>query len=104
MGLKDLFSSSARSKTRLDKLIKTVTNPYTQSADRYHAMEQIGFFYGKAPVVTLDMACEAIFLREWSVRFMPPAVKTALGVPPTWVPELQQQQQGTGGAGPTAAR
>ncbi len=41
MGLKDLFSSSARSKTRLDKLIKMVTNPYTQSADRYHAMEQL---------------------------------------------------------------
>jgi hypothetical protein len=41
VGLKDLFSSSARTKTRLDKLIKTVTNPYTQSADRYHAMEQM---------------------------------------------------------------
>jgi hypothetical protein len=41
VGLKDLFSSSARSKSRLDKLIKTVTNPYTQSADRYHAMEQM---------------------------------------------------------------
>jgi len=41
VGLKDLFSSSARSKTRLDKLVKTVTNPYTQSADRYHAMEQL---------------------------------------------------------------
>jgi HEAT repeat protein len=41
VGLKDLFSSSARSKTRLDKLIKTVTNPYTQSAERYAAMEQL---------------------------------------------------------------
>lgn len=41
MGLKDLFSSSARSKTRLDKHIKMITNPYTQSADRYHAMEQL---------------------------------------------------------------
>jgi hypothetical protein len=41
VGLKDLFSSSARSKSRLDKHIKTVTSPYTQSADRYHAMEQL---------------------------------------------------------------
>lgn len=41
MGLKDLFSSSARSKSRLDKHIKNVTNPYVQSADRYHAMEQL---------------------------------------------------------------
>lgn len=41
MGLKDLFSSSARSKGRLDKHVKAVTNPYVQSADRYHAMEQL---------------------------------------------------------------
>jgi HEAT repeat protein len=41
VGLKDLFSSSARSKSRLDKLVKSVTNPYMQSADRYHAMEQL---------------------------------------------------------------
>ena len=41
MGLKDLFSSSGRQKSRLDKLIKTVTNQYTQTAERYHAMEQL---------------------------------------------------------------
>lgn len=41
MGLKDLFSSSGRQKSRLGKLIKTATNPYTQSAERYHAMEQL---------------------------------------------------------------
>ncbi|MCX4242841.1 HEAT repeat domain-containing protein [Paraliomyxa miuraensis] len=41
MGLKDLFSSSGRHKSRLDKHIKTVINPYTQSAERYHAMEQL---------------------------------------------------------------
>ncbi len=41
MGLKDLFSSSGRQKSRLDKLIKTATSPYTQSAERYGAMEQM---------------------------------------------------------------
>lgn len=41
MGLKDIFSSSGRTKSRLDKNIKTVTNPYTQSAERYAAMEQL---------------------------------------------------------------
>lgn len=41
MGLKDLFSSTGRSKSRLDKLIKTVTNPYMQTAERYGAMEQL---------------------------------------------------------------
>lgn len=41
MGLKDLFSSSGRQKSRLDKLIKTATNPYTQSVERYSAMESL---------------------------------------------------------------
>lgn len=41
MGLRDLFSSTGRQKTRLDKAIKTATNPYTQSAERYAAMEQL---------------------------------------------------------------
>lgn len=41
MGFKDLFSSAGRSKSRHDKLVKTATNPYTQSAERYHAMEQL---------------------------------------------------------------
>lgn len=41
VGLKDLFSSSGRSKSRLDKLIKTVTNKYTQSAERFDAMEKL---------------------------------------------------------------
>lgn len=36
-----MFSSSARSKSRLDKHVKTLVNAYTQSADRYHAMEQL---------------------------------------------------------------
>ncbi|MFY0542355.1 HEAT repeat domain-containing protein [Nannocystis pusilla] len=41
MGLKDLFSSAGRSKSKLDKHIKTVQNQYAQSADRYYAMEQL---------------------------------------------------------------
>ncbi len=41
MGIKDLFSSDARSKKRIDRWIRTATNPYAQSADRYHAMQQL---------------------------------------------------------------
>lgn len=37
MGLKDFFSA----KGRLSRHIKTITSPYTQSADRYHAMEKL---------------------------------------------------------------
>jgi len=41
VGIKDLFSSTARSKKKLDRWIRTATNPYAQSADRYHAMQQL---------------------------------------------------------------
>jgi hypothetical protein len=41
VGLKDLFSSAGRAKSRLDKHIKTITNPYTQSVERYAAMEKL---------------------------------------------------------------
>lgn len=41
MGLKDLFSSSGRAKSRLDKWTKTATSPYTQSAERYAAMQNL---------------------------------------------------------------
>lgn len=42
MGLKDLFSGGGnRSKSKVDKHVKVLTNPYTQSADRYHAMQQL---------------------------------------------------------------
>jgi len=41
VGLKDLFSTTGRAKSRLDKHVKVITNAYTQSADRYHAMQQL---------------------------------------------------------------
>ena len=41
MGLKDIFSSSGRAKSRLDKWTKTATSPYTQSAERYAAMQNL---------------------------------------------------------------
>ncbi len=41
MALKDLFSSSGRAKSRLDKWTKTATSPYTQSAERYAAMQNL---------------------------------------------------------------
>jgi len=41
VGLKDIFSTTGRAKSRLDKHVKLITNPYTQSADRYHAMQQL---------------------------------------------------------------
>lgn len=41
MGLSDFFSSTGRAKSRLDKHVKTATNPYTQSVDRYASMDAL---------------------------------------------------------------
>lgn len=41
MGLRDMFSGSGRAKSRLGKLIKSATNKYMQSAERYAAMEDL---------------------------------------------------------------
>ncbi len=41
MGIKDIFSSTGRSKNRLDKNMRAVVNIYGQSADRYHAMQEL---------------------------------------------------------------
>ena len=41
MGIKDIFSSTGRSKNRLDRNMKAVVNIYGQSADRYHAMQEL---------------------------------------------------------------
>lgn len=41
MGLRDLFSGSGRAKSRVDKLIKAAVNKYSQSAERYSAMEDL---------------------------------------------------------------
>jgi hypothetical protein len=41
VGIRDFFSSEGRSKSRIARHVKTVTNPYTQSGDRYSAMESL---------------------------------------------------------------
>ncbi len=41
-----------------------------------------GYDYGTRPVVQLDMQCEALFMRDWTTKYMPPVVKTRLGIPP----------------------
>lgn len=41
MGLKDLFSSGGRGRSRLERSIKTTTSQYAQSPDRYLAMERL---------------------------------------------------------------
>jgi hypothetical protein len=40
-----------------------------------------GFLYGPNPVVRLRLNCEAVFLRSWTKKLMPPAVQKLLGIP-----------------------
>jgi hypothetical protein len=46
------------------------------------ALMQIrGYVYGDRPVVTLDLDCEAILMREWTIRLMPKGIRDMLGIP-----------------------
>jgi hypothetical protein len=43
----------------------------------------LGYVYGPRAVVTLDLDCEALFLRQWTLKWMPLSIRKALGVPET---------------------
>lgn len=43
---------------------------------------KLGFFYGTMPVVQLNLHCEALFMRKWTVQWMPDRIRVALGIPP----------------------
>jgi hypothetical protein len=40
-----------------------------------------GYAYGTAPIVNVQLECEALFMRSWAVHLMPPLVKQSLGIP-----------------------
>jgi hypothetical protein len=39
-----------------------------------------GFVYGKDPVVRVQVRCEAVFLHEWALKYMPPSIQKLLNV------------------------
>jgi hypothetical protein len=41
----------------------------------------LGYLYGTKPVVTLDLDCEALLMRQWTIKLMPDQIKRALGIP-----------------------
>lgn len=59
----------------------TVNRTDLATVDKVAALQE-GFAFGDAPVVKLTLECEAIFLRAWTVQYMPPDVKRLLGVEP----------------------
>jgi len=40
-----------------------------------------GYVYGPKPVVTLDLDCEELFMRQWTLKYMPASIRKALGIP-----------------------
>ena len=40
-----------------------------------------GYVYGPQPVVTLKLDCEELFMREWTIHYMPKDVRKTLGIP-----------------------
>ena len=47
------------------------------------------FVYGNKPVVTLNLDCEALFLRQWTLRWMPLEIRRMLGIPDPSAPGRQ---------------
>lgn len=44
------------------------------------ADQAAGYWYGDAPVVKVTYDCEALFLRDWTKKWMPKEVKDRLGI------------------------
>lgn len=41
-----------------------------------------GYIFGNAPIVELTLQCEALFMREWTILFMPEDIKALLHIAP----------------------
>ena len=57
----------------------TVLDCKIQDVDEYQAMLE-GYVYGSGDAVRVDMLVESIWLREWTVPWMPSSVKQELGI------------------------
>ncbi len=60
----------------------TVYQAEVEKVDSPLAAIRDGYMYGPAPVAQLTLQCEALFLRNWTVPLMPPAIQQALGLAP----------------------
>ena len=66
----------------------TVLNMEMVNVDM-QAMQAARFVYGNRAVVTLTLKCEALFLRHWTIRYMPDSVRKIVGAPKQWTePDL----------------
>ena len=61
-----------------DRLI-TVLETRIHGLDK-HPWAQAGYLYGDSPVVDVELKCEAVFLRDWTKKYMTRNIKAQLGV------------------------
>jgi len=70
----------------MDELVQTnfmsVLKVEMTDVNEYTLLSE-GFFYGTADVVRIRMLIETLWLRSWTVQYMPKAVKELIGVPET---------------------
>jgi hypothetical protein len=71
--LPELFDALAR------RNFMTVLDSTVRPADPFAAAND-GFIYGKAHVSEVTLTIESVWLREWTVPYMPLEVRTALGI------------------------
>jgi hypothetical protein len=57
----------------------TVTQTDIQAVNSV-ALQQQGFYFGRSGVVTLTIKCEELFIRDWTHKLMPTAIKAFLNV------------------------
>ncbi len=67
-------------------------------ADPYDAIRD-GYFYGTDQLTELRLEVETIWARKWTSEFMPPELKTVLGVPIEQPKQAQDAERGRGSRG-----
>ncbi|MEZ6241465.1 MAG: hypothetical protein R3B57_00315 [Phycisphaerales bacterium] len=58
----------------------TVTSMRATRVDPWAELDG-GYYYGPGAVLRLNMDVEVVYLRDWTKKYMPPAVRQALGIP-----------------------
>ena len=72
----------AFSKTNFMTVTGVTVTPVDMDADLL-----LGYFYGDDHVVQATLEIEALYLRQWTEQYMPPAVRERLGLPEIQAPE-----------------
>ena len=106
-GLYDVFHFEVEADVEADKVAdflrglgtkRFITPLYVdvRAKDNAQALAE-GHVYGNKPVVTVRAECEILYLRAWNSAFMPPGLKTKLGI------TTEAPAGGTDAAQPAAA-